>query len=90
MIKSEREAGIDMITELANHIVGGALLVEWEVSIIVNCYKGKREALERSKHRELKLTDQVLKIAEKVIEKMMRQQLGIDEMQFGFMPERQT
>ena len=91
MIRSEREAGIDMITELATHIiVDGVLLLEWEISISVKCHKGKRDALERNKHRELKFTDWLLEIVEKVIEKMMRQQLGVDEMQFGFMPEHET
>ena len=33
----------------------------------------------------LKLTDQILKIADKIIKKLITEQQGIGEMQFGFM-----
>ena len=53
-------------------------------------YKGKGNSLERGNYRGLKLTDQILKIAEKNIEKLIRQQVDIGEMQFGFKPEYRT
>ena len=59
---------------------------EWELSTIVNCYKGKRDSFERGNQKDLKLIDQVQKIAEGITQELIRQQLGIDEMQFGFMP----
>ena len=34
----------------------------------------------------MKLTDQVLKIADRITEKLTRRQVGIDQMQFSFMP----
>ena len=42
------------------------LPAEWKLSIILNCYKGKIDALDRAKYRRLKLTDQILKIIERV------------------------
>ena len=55
-------------------------------STIVNCYyKGKGDYLERGNYRELKLTGKILKIAEKIIEKLVREQVDVDEMDFGFM-----
>ena len=41
-------------------------------------------------YRGLKLVDQVLKVVERVIEKMIRECIVIDDMQFGFMPGRGT
>ena len=51
----------------------------------MNCYKGKEDVLDRRNCRELKLTDQILKIIQRTIKKLIRQQVDIDEMQFGFM-----
>ena len=57
-----------------------------ELSTIVNCYLGKDDYLERGNYRGLKFTDQTLKIAEKIIRKLIRQQVGTDETRLGFMP----
>ena len=43
-------------------------------------------SLERGNYRGLKLTDLILKISDKIIEKLIRQQVDIDEMQFSFIP----
>ena len=40
-----------------------------ELSTIVNCLKGKRQYLERGNYWGLILTDQILKIADGIIEK---------------------
>ena len=57
---------------------------DWELCTIVNCYKGKGYSLEKRKYSE-KLTDHVLNIPEKVIDKVIKQQTNIDETQFDFM-----
>ena len=36
--------------------------------------------------RGLKLVDQVMKVIERVIDKLLRERIDIDEMQFGFVP----
>ena len=42
-------------------------------STIVDCYyKGKGDSLEIGNYREVKLTGKILKIAEKIIEKLIR------------------
>ena len=46
--------------------------------------------MERGNYRGLKLLDHVLKVIERVVEKIMREQVNIDDMQFGFMPGRGT
>ena len=50
------------------------------------CYKAKGDSLEKGNIRGLKLTDHILKITGRITEKLIRQQVDIDEMQFGFMP----
>ena len=61
-----------------------------EPSLIVSLYKGKGDSLSRGNYRGLKLLDQVMKIIERVIESVIRSQIEIDDMQFGFMPGRGT
>ena len=67
------------MTDLLNQIIVGVLGPEWELSTIVNCYKEKGDSLEKENYRGLELTDQILKIADRIIEKFMRQQVDIDE-----------
>ena len=52
--------------------------------------KGKGDPWETANYRGLKIIDQILKIAEKFIEKLIRQQVDIDGMQFGFIPGFET
>ena len=77
--------------DLANDMVrNGVIPSEWEGSFIINIYKGKGDALERGNYRGLKLLDHVMKGIERVIEKIIRERISIDDMQFGFMPGRGT
>ena len=57
---------------------------EWNNSYIVSLFKGKGCALDRGNYCSLKLTDQVLKVVERVIEKIIRECIVIDDMWFGF------
>ena len=60
------------------------------MSFIVNLFKGKGDALSRGNYRGLKLQEQAMKILEHVLNTIIRSQVCIDEMQFGFMPGRST
>ena len=53
----------------------------------MSLFKGKGSALDRGNYRGLKLTDQALKVVERVIEKIIRECIVIDDMQFGFMSD---
>ena len=78
-----KEVRANMITDLVNQIiVEGVTPAEWELSTILNCCKGKGNSLDREIYRGLKLTDQILKRTERIYEKLIRQQVHIDEMQF--------
>ena len=63
---------------------------DWEMSIIINCFKGKGDAVERGNFRGLKLLEHLMKVFERVMEKHIREVVNINEMQFGFMPGRGT
>ena len=56
------------------------------LSTTVNCYKGKGDCLERGNYGRLKLTDETLEIVERIIEKLILQQVDINDIKFGFMP----
>ena len=58
---------------------------EWPESHIVNLYKDKGDALNRSNYRGLKLIDQVMKVLERIVKGFIRQRVVINDMQCGFM-----
>ena len=68
----------------------GKIPKDWEESHILNLFKGKGEALDRGNYRGLKLTDQVMKLLERVLDSSIRKMVNIDDMQFGFVPGRGT
>ena len=91
MLKASGDTGARLVADLANDMVrNGVIPSEWEDSFIINIYKGKGNALERGNYRGLKLLDHVMKGIERVIEKIIRERISIDDMQFGFMPGRST
>ena len=91
MIQAAGDDIIVLITNLINSIVREEKVPDdWNLSYIINCFKGKGDAMERGNFRGLKLLDQVLKAIERVLESIIRSQVNIDAMQFGFMPGRGT
>ena len=87
MLKASGDTGARLVADLANDMVrNGVIPSDWEDSFIINIYKGKGDALERANYRGLKLLDHVMKGIERVIEKIIRERISIDDMQFGFMP----
>lgn len=84
MVISAGEPGVDIATNLINQILVEELIPSgWEFCKVGNCYKEKY-TLDRENYQGLKLTDQVLKLLERVIDTLIRQQVNINEMQFGF------
>ena len=68
----------------------GKVPSDWEQSFIVCLYKGKGDALERGNYHGLKLTEQVMKVLERIVDDLIRQLVSIDDSQFGFVPDRGT
>ena len=91
MIKAAGDAGATMIRNLATAIIhDGKVPTDWEQSFIVCLYKGKGDALDRGNYRGLKLTEQAMKILERIVDGLIRQVVSIDDSQFGFVPGRGT
>ena len=91
MIRSAGDVGVNMIRDLATAIIrDGRVPTDWEKSFIICLYKGKGDALDRGNYRGLKLTEQVLKILERIVDGCIRQMVSIDDSQFGFVPGRGT
>ena len=90
MLKPVGEAGAIEVHDLIEDIISeGCIPTGWQESYIVNLYKGKGDALNRGNYRGLKI-EQVMKVLECVVERLIRQRIEVDEMQCGFMSERGT
>ena len=91
MIRAAGDMGASMIRDLAVAIIrDGKVPSDWEQSFIICLYKGKGDALEKGNYRGLKLTEQVMKILERIVDGLIRQLVSIDDSQFGFVPGRGT
>ena len=89
MIKVAGDTGATVIRDLATAIIrDGKVPIDWEQSFIVCLYKGKGDALDRGNYRGLKLTEQAMKILERIVNGLVRQVVSIDDSQFGFVPGR--
>ncbi|XP_053374665.1 uncharacterized protein LOC128547046 [Mercenaria mercenaria] len=87
MLKAAGEEGIDMLRKLAEVVFSsGVIPKDWQESYILNLYKGKGGALDQGNYRGLKITDQVMKLLERVLDSFIRGMVDIDSMQFGFVP----
>ena len=91
MLKAGDEHCFQLLADLANCIIAeNKIPDDWEQSFLISLYKGKGDALDRGNYRGLKLLEQTLKVVERIVENLIRDQVSIDDMQFGFMPGRGT
>ena len=91
MIRAAGDMSASMICDLAAAIIrDGKVPSDWEQSFIVCLYKGKGKALETGNYHGLKLTEQVMKVLERIVDGLIRQVVSIDDSQFGFVPGRGT
>ena len=91
MIRAASDTGASTIRDLAVAVIrNGKEPSDWEQSFIVCLYKGKGDALERGNYRGLKLTEQAMKILERIVDGLIRQLMSIDDSLFGFVPGRGT
>ena len=91
MLKASGEEGVELATQLAEAVFGSSEIPkDWEESFILNFFKSKGEALDRGNYRGLKLTDQVMKLLEHVLDPLIRNMVDINKTQFGFVPGRGT
>ena len=91
ILKAASPSGASVIRDHIEDIIfENRIPSEWQESHIVSVYKGKGNALNRSNYRGFKLIDQVMKVLERVVEDFIRQRVGINDIQCGFMQGRGT
>ena len=91
MMKAAGGFGSRWMTDLINNIVKESCIPDdWRKSILVPVYNGKGDPLVCRSYRAIKLLKQLMKVLEGVLEKRIRCQVSIDNMQFGFMPGKGT
>ena len=87
MMKAAGGFGSRWMTDLINNIVKeGCIPDDWRKSILVPVYKGKGGPPVCGSYRAIKIVEQPMKVLERVLEKRIRCQVSIDNMQLGFMP----
>lgn len=85
MMKASQVLTVDWLTDLCNLIVSeGKIPDDWKKSVLVPVYKGKGDPMQCGSYRAIKLLEHAMKIVEMVMEKRIRKQVKIDDMQFGF------
>ena len=78
-----------MIRDLAAAIIpGGKVPSDWEQCFTVCLYKGMGDTLDRGNCRGLMLTEQVMKVLERIVNGLIRQVVSIDDSRFGFVPSK--
>jgi len=68
----------------------GKVPEDWQSSIIVPVYKGKGDTMQCSSYRAIKLLEHAMKVFERVLDARIREQVKLDDMQFGFTPGKGT
>ena len=84
-MKASGGFGSRWMTDLINNIVKeGCIHDNWRKNILVPEYKTKGDPRVCVSYRALKLLEQQMKVIERMLEKRIRCQVSIDNMQFGF------
>ena len=63
----------------------GSIPEEWKSSVVLPVYKGKGDPMECGSYRGIKLLEHAMKVVERIFQYRIRQQIEIDDMQFGYM-----
>jgi len=68
----------------------GCIAEDWKSSVISPIYKGKGDPMESGYYRGIKLLEHVANVVERIFEDRIRQQIEVDDMQFGIMKSKGT
>jgi len=68
----------------------GCIPEDWKSSAVLPIYKGKYDPMECGSHRGIKLLKHAMNVVERIFEHRIRQQIEVDDMQFGFMKAKGT
>ena len=79
------------MAEIHQKVLDGSVMsAEWVLSIVAPFIKGKVDIRNCSCYGAVKLLELGMKVVELMFEKRLCGIVSVDEMQFGFMPERGT
>ena len=91
MIQSTEDIGTRCILHLCSGIVKeGGIPEDWKSSVVLPIYKVKGDPMECGFYRGIKLLEHAMKVVERIFKHRIRQQIDIDDMQFGFMKGKGT
>ena len=82
MIEAADDKFAEELTVLVSRIVAeGIVPSDWNLSFIINPFKGKGDTLLRDNYRGLKLQEQAMKVMEHILNTIIWNIVSIDEMQ---------
>ena len=83
--------GKQVILQIANEILDEKNTPhDWRTSTVVPIYKKNGSVMDCANYRCVKLLEHGMKVVERLLEKKLRRLVKVDQMQFGFMPNRNT
>ena len=83
--------GIEWLTKLYGKVrETGKMLDEWRKSVLVPIFKKKGDIQECKNYRGIKLMSHMMKLLERIIDRRLREEVGVSKEHFGFMPGRNT
>ena len=91
IINASEKVGIDVTTKLCQRVLDGKEMPEdCKTSLMTPIYKGKGDGTNCGVYRGVKLLEHGMKIVKKILKKMIRALVEVNNMQFGIMPEKGT
>ena len=91
IIRAANQVGVKKMTEICNMVVDERKIPrDWELSTLLPIYKGKGDPLECGAHTAIKLLEHEMTLFERVLERRLREKVNINDIQFGFMPGKET
>ena len=81
---------LDVMTDFINLMIKEQIPDDWNQSTITNCFKRIGDTTRCDKYRGLKLLEHSMNVLKCIVDAIIRQQVDVDSMQFGFMPGRST
>ena len=68
----------------------GCIPEDWKSNAVLPIYKGKGDTIQCGSYRGIKLLEQAMKVVERIVKHSFRQQIDIDDTQFGFLKGKGT
>jgi len=91
MIQATEGIGTQWLLDLCSGIVeAGYIPEDWKSSVILPIYTAKGDPVECGSYRGIKLLEDAIKMMGRIFEHRIRQQIEVDDMQFGFMKGKGT